>query len=108
MMLVVTTQMLTLVMVRMGAHQRRLIALETASSVLEIIVSQPYASIDESSLQLPAVQDLIDQNLADWNVQLRVETQDELIVAKRIDLRLIRASKPETRPMVFTTWKHQR
>lgn len=106
-MLGMTSQMMTLVMVRMAATQRRLGTLEAASSVLEMIVSQPYGSIDESSLELPVVRELVDQNLSDWKVQLHVATQDPPIAAKRIDLKMVRASQPNTRPIVLSTWKHE-
>jgi Tfp pilus assembly protein PilE len=106
-MLGMTSQMMTLVMVRMAATQRRLSTLEAASSILEIVVSQPFGTIDESSLELPSVRELTDEHLSDWNVQLRVETQDQPIAAKRVKLKLVRASQPDTRPVVLSTWKYK-
>ena len=103
----VTSQMMTLVMVRMASTQRRMSALEAASNVLEVVASQPYDSIDESSLELPVVRQLVDQSLSDWKVELLVDVEDQPIPSKRIDVRMVLAAKPNHRPLVLSTWKYE-
>jgi type II secretory pathway pseudopilin PulG len=106
-MMAVTAQMMTLVMVRMASTQRRTSALEAASNVLELVAAQPYDSIDEASLELPVIRELVDQSLSDWEVALGVDVQDQPMPTKRIDVRLVHAAKPNSRPLVLSTWKHE-
>ncbi len=105
-MLAMTAQMLSLVMARTAATQRHFSALEAAASILEIVASQPYDSIDDSMLTLPAILELVEEDLAAWQVELKVSVEEKSIATKRIELRLLRASNLDARPLVLSTWKH--
>lgn len=104
--LVVITQMLSIIVRENLENQRRVAAIELSKSMMEVLTSIPVEQLDETCLERPDVRQLIGAQPQTWSAQLQVTDTDQPAAGKRLELTLSPSTNPRgDRPLVIVGWK---